>query len=63
MEENGIKIDYKFLSIRRDVEYYDYYFYAVLVDEILFSSIIYSEWYGTTIYYASTATIYLDDIK
>ena len=63
MEENGIKIDYKFLSIRRDVEYYYYYFYAVLVDEILFSSIIYSEWYGTTIYCASTATIYLDDHK
>ena len=63
IEENGKKIDYKFLSERRQVDYYDYYFYIILVDEISISSIIYSEWYGTTIYYASTATIRLDDHK
>ena len=61
MVEDGNKINYKFLR-EGSTENYIYYFYAVLVNKISFSSIIYTKWYST-ISETTLATIYLNNYK
>lgn len=62
MIEDGKEIDYKYLKEGSSATNYINYFYAVLSNQISFSSIVTTEWY-TTINQKSSATIYLDNYK
>ena len=62
IEENGNKINCKYLRQRKSDGYYTYYFYAVLSDNISFFSNFYTTWY-VTLNDISSASIYLDNYK
>ena len=62
IEENGNKINCKYLRQRKSDGYYTYYFYAVLSDNISFFSNFYTTWY-VTLNGISSASIYLDNYK